>query len=424
MSTNKTSIKYGKIEIPINKNNNNKYIPKNGGKFIDHGNIMKTLAIAIRDNLPTLLIGESGTGKTSAIRYLAAESNNGLRRINLNGGTTADELIGRLLINEKGTYWVDGVLTEAMRNGEWIVLDEINAALPEVLFVLQSIMDDDGYLVLSEKDDKEIVRKHKDFRLFATCNPPEYAGTKEMNKALLSRFTICINADFPPTDKELEIVNYHLGAAIAKSELAKKLVDLANETRKTKEIGTTDYSINTRDIINTLKLSKFMNPLEALNHAFANKLEPADNKAIRLLAKLHLPIPGTKKQKTIKTTQINSVNDFKIGNTYLVNADINNVIFKLTKNTPANQTKINELNSNGLAATINYNSSTILNKNEKFKIHQTFYQDGEGAEKIETSEKGNKLASIIEITKGKNKGNVGIFLHNGPEILNNIHEIN
>ena len=132
---------------------------------------MNTLAIAVRDNLPALLIGESGTGKTSAIRFLAHETKNGLRRVNLNGGTTADELVGRLLINNNGTYWVDGVLTEAMRNGEWIVLDEIDAALPEVLFVLQSVLDDDGYLVLAEKDDKEIVHKHKDFRIFATCNP-------------------------------------------------------------------------------------------------------------------------------------------------------------------------------------------------------------------------------------------------------------
>src|SRR3990167_10513138 len=198
-------IKYGKIEIPKNSTVS-PYTPSVGGHFVDHGDIMKTLAIGIRDNMPVLLISESGTGKTSAIRYLAAKTKNGLRRVNLNGGTTADELVGRLLINDKGTYWVDGVLTEAMRKGEWIVLDEINAALPEVLFVLQSVLDDDGYLVLNEKDDKEIVQKHPNFRLFATCNPPEYAGTKEMNKALLSRFAICINAEFPPAAKELEII--------------------------------------------------------------------------------------------------------------------------------------------------------------------------------------------------------------------------
>ncbi|MFH0767704.1 MAG: AAA family ATPase, partial [Bacillota bacterium] len=254
-----TTVKYGKIEVPI-ADGTSPYMPQNGGKFTDHGDILKTLAIAIRDNMPVLLIGESGTGKTSAIRYLANQTKNGLRRVNLNGGTTADELVGRLLINDKGTYWVDGILTEAMRNGEWIVLDEINAALPEVLFVLQSVMDDDAYLVLNEKDDKEIVHKHPNFRLFATCNPPEYAGTKEMNKALLSRFAICINADFPPTAKEIEIIENRLGNAVSSSVIAEKLVGLANETRKAKELGTADYAINTRDVLNILTLSAFMEP--------------------------------------------------------------------------------------------------------------------------------------------------------------------
>jgi cobaltochelatase CobS len=290
---------------------------------------MKTLAIAIRDNLSTLLIGESGTGKTSAIRFLANQTKNGLRRVNLNGGTTADELVGRLLINDKGTYWVDGVLTEAMRTGDWIVLDEINAALPEVLFVLQSIMDDDGYLVLTEKDDKEIVYKHKNFRIFATCNPPEYAGTKEMNKALLSRFAICINAEFPPSEKELEIIEHHLGNAIASSEIAIKLVGLANETRKNKELGTSDYAINTRDILNTLKLTDLMDPLEALGLAFANKLETSDNKALKILAKLHLPL--TKKKANAKRNKIKSTDEILIGKTFIFDNDMQSTYLGLMK---------------------------------------------------------------------------------------------
>ena len=211
------TMKFDKIEIPMG-DKKSQFIPKDSKTFVDHGGMLQTLAIGIRDNMSVLIMGESGTGKTSAIRHLASQTKHGLRRVNLNGGTTADEFVGRLLINDKGTYWVDGILTEAMRNGEWIVLDEINAALPEVLFVLQSIMDDDGYLVLNEKDNKEIVYRHPNFRLFATCNPPEYAGTKEMNKALLSRFGICITAEFPPENVELDIIEHHLGNAIATSE--------------------------------------------------------------------------------------------------------------------------------------------------------------------------------------------------------------
>ncbi len=419
--TNQKTVKYGKIEVPVN-DGTSPYMPKNGGKFIDHGDIIKTLAIAVRDNLPTLLMGESGTGKTSAIRYLASETKNGLRRVNLNGGTTADELVGRLLINDKGTYWVDGVLTEAMRRGEWIVLDEINAALPEVLFVLQSVMDDDGYLVLSEKEDKEIVHKHKDFRIFATCNPPEYAGTKEMNKALLSRFAICISAEFPPTDKELEIIEHHLGNAVATSEMAIKLVGLAGETRKAKELGTSDYAINTRDVLNTLKLVAFMDPMEALGLAFANKLETADNKALRIMAKLHLP---SKKKANATRKAVTSTDNLMIGATYILDADVHNAYFGLTTDHGAFENMIQD----DLGKVIANTSREHGVKGDEFIIDGTYYENEEkGASKSEMKNAGGKVASAVTINAGPNKGKKAIIVHhidldNTVEIVKNLFEI-
>lgn len=420
----KTTVKYGKIEIPIN-NGQSQYTPQQAKEFIDHGDIMKTLAIAVRDNLPALLIGESGTGKTSAIRFLAHETKNGLRRVNLNGGTTADELVGRLLINNSGTYWVDGVLTEAMRNGEWIVLDEINAALPEVLFVLQSVLDDDGYLVLAEKDDKEIVHKHKDFRIFATCNPPDYAGTKEMNRALLSRFAICINAEFPPEDKELKIIEHHLGNAIASSEMAKKLVGLANETRKTKEQGTSDYAINTRDVLNTLKLSEFMDPIEALELAFSNKLDSADNKALRLIAKLHLPT--SKKKANAKRTALTKAEELIIGNKYILNSDIHNAYFGLTDN----EKELSKLLENDLGNVIANTERENGIKGDEFTVIATYYENlenGASDTELDTNTMGTKVASAVSIFAGPNKGKRAIIIHhkdleNTEDIIKEINEI-
>jgi MoxR-like ATPase len=385
--------------------------------------MLKTLAIGIRDNMPIILVGESGTGKTSAIRYLAGETQNGLRRVNLNGGTTADELIGRLLINEKGTYWVDGVLTEAMRKGEWIVLDEINAALPEVLFVLQSIMDDDGYLVLNEKDDKEIVKKHTNFRLFATCNPPEYAGTKEMNKALLSRFGICINADFPPAAKELEIIEYHLGNAIAKSELALKLVTMANETRQSKEAGNSEYAINTRDVLHTLKLAEFVDPTEALSLAFANKLDPIDNKAIKSLARLHLP--SSKKAASATREKIKSAKDLIIGNNFVLDADMQDIYLGLQSVT----TPIEELSEKNLGEiVVECNKETGV-KGDAFIVEATYYEEGNtGAETKETDTLGEKAASIVKFITGANKNKRAVILHHKDledslTVIENLYEI-
>lgn len=401
----KTLIKFGKIEIPI-ADGTSAYVPQNGGTFTDHGEILKTLGIAIRDNMPVLIVGESGTGKTSAIRYLASETKNGLRRVNLTGGTTSDELVGRQMINDKGTYWVDGILTEAMRNGDWIVLDEINAALPEVLFVLQSVMDDDGYLVLIEKDDKEIVHKHPNFRIFATCNPPEYAGTKEMNKALLSRFAICINADFPPEAKELEIIANRLGNAVAGTEMAVRLVKLANDTRKSKENGSADYAINTRDVLNILQLAENMDPMDALTIGFANKLDKEDTKALRTMAKLHLP--QNKKAANAIKKQVMTIDDLNIGNTYFMNADVHNAYFGLTDD----QKAFEELIKNGPAYVILNGAIGAAIKGDEFEIEGTYYDQKEGGvSKMPEQNMGDKIASAIRIIAGPNKGKMAVMPH-------------
>lgn len=419
-----SKVKIGKIELPDGENNS-KHVPQNGDMFVDHGDILKTLAIGIRDNLAVLLVGESGTGKTSAIRYLAAETGNGLRRVNLNGGTTADELVGRLLINDKGTYWVDGVLTEAMRNGEWIVLDEINAALPEVLFVLQSVMDDDGYLVLNEKDDKEIVRKHPNFRLFATCNPPEYAGTKEMNKALLSRFAICINAEFPNEKVELEIVNHHLGNAVAQSEMAIKLVGLAGTTRKAKDEGKADYAVNTRDIISVLKLAEFMEPMEAFAHGFANKLDVADRNAMMQIARIHLP--QSKKKGAAQRIKVNIPSDIKIGNKYVIDGDVHNAYLGLTKDQGIIE-RMNGITIGDLIGELERESSV---KGDEFQVEAIFYEDGgtDMADGMERTDAGAKVGSLVSFTNPSQKGKKAIILHHpnledSMQVIESLYEIN
>lgn len=418
------TIKIGKIEIEVNQNPS-AYIPNGSKDFIDHSDILKDIAIGVRDNLPVLIIGESGTGKTSAIRYLAEKTQNGLRRINLNGGTTADELVGRQLLNEKGTIWTDGILTDAMRKGEWVVLDEINAALPEVLFVLQSIMDDDGYLVLNEKDDREIVKKHPNFRLFATCNPPEYAGTKEMNEALLSRFPICISAEFPTQTKELEIIKHHLGTAVSESELAIKLVGFANQTRQSKEAGNADYAINTRDILNTLKISNDTEPLEALSLAFANKLDRSDAKALMTTAKLHLP---TNRKKAMATRKpIKTANEIMIGKTYVMNSDMQNVFIGMIDQ----PTEISEWKKTNIGTIVANTGKENAIKNEEFKVVATYYENSVEptcASETEDTTLGDKIGSLIKFVEGTNKGKTSIILHHpkigdSNKIVENISEI-
>ena len=109
---------------------------------------------AINNGYHVLVMGDTGIGKTAMIYQLANKHQKTLHRVNLNGDIGLNELIGKWLVKDGSTYWQDGILTKAIKADDWIVLDEINAALPEVLFCLNSLLDDGKSIVLSEKDNE------------------------------------------------------------------------------------------------------------------------------------------------------------------------------------------------------------------------------------------------------------------------------
>src|SRR4030042_5952537 len=201
-------MRIGSVSVPIHRGNASAFVPAEQIYIHPSQGYLEKLAFAVSRNLPALLIGETGVGKTLAVRYLAWKTQNGLRRLNLNGATTVDEFLGKMLINEQGTYWVNGVLVDCMLAGDWILLDEINACLPEIAFCLHSLLDDDRMVVLMEYDGR-IVRPHPNSRLFASMNPSEegrYGGTKTLNEALLDRFPVVIRMDYLTEEQEIEAV--------------------------------------------------------------------------------------------------------------------------------------------------------------------------------------------------------------------------
>lgn len=287
------SVTIGSVELETKQEKSN-YIPSDQA-IIGQEEKLEQIAWAIKENLPVLMIGETGSGKTSMIRSLAAKTRSSFRRLNLNGQTTTDEFVGKMLLNKQGTYWQDGVLIEAMREGHWLLLDEINAALPEILFVLHSLLDDDGYVVLSENDG-EIVRPHPNFRLFATMNPSgKYAGTKQLNKAFLSRFPVILQQDFPSKDKEIDIVGLHSSQSF---EVVENLVKMANDLRESYFKNEIEFICSTRDLINTSIIADGLGISQALELAILNRAEKEDIKAVRTVVQLYFGESGKPKKTT------------------------------------------------------------------------------------------------------------------------------
>lgn len=223
----------------------------------------------VKMNQSVLLIGETGTGKTTMLNELAKEHGRELIRVSLNGATSTDDLLGKMLAKDGSTYFQYGILVDAMKHGHWIVFDEMNACLPEVLFTIHSLLDDDRKVTLIENDG-EVIRPVNEFRFFACINPSDgYAGTKEMNQALVSRFGGVFIVDVFPTDKELAVLKYHK----IEDTHSFPLVNLANKLRDMRSKGDIYTFVSTRDIIQAgLMAQAGMNLNLAIQFGIMNKL--------------------------------------------------------------------------------------------------------------------------------------------------------
>lgn len=208
-----------------------------------------------------LLIGPTGAGKTALVRYWCAVNKKPYHRISLNGGCTAEDLVGHYILKDHETVWCDGILTQACRKGWIVVLDEINATPPEILFILNSLLDDERILILSPKDG-EIVTPDKNFRFIATCNPSEqgYAGTNEMNEALMDRFETIIYIDYSEAVEKKIIDNLGLPP-----DLQKSFLDFTRRMRDGYERGELTTPFSTRSLMNLVKFYKLNQTALILN---------------------------------------------------------------------------------------------------------------------------------------------------------------
>lgn len=155
---------------------------------------------------PVLIQGPTSSGKTSMIEYLAKRSGNTFVRINNHEHTDLQEYLGSYISGVDGKLvFQEGILVQALREGHWIVLDELNLAPTDVLEALNRLLDDNRELLIPET--QEVVRPHEDFMLFATQNPAGlYGGRKALSRAFRNRF-LELHFDDIPVEELTEILH-------------------------------------------------------------------------------------------------------------------------------------------------------------------------------------------------------------------------
>ncbi|KAJ6531011.1 hypothetical protein B0H10DRAFT_2171534 [Mycena sp. CBHHK59/15] len=159
--------------------------------------------IVLTRRFPVLIEGPTSSGKTSSVEYLAKRTGHRFIRINNHEHTDIQEYLGSY-VSDPATgklVFKDGLLVRALRNGDWIVLDELNLAPTDVLEALNRLLDDNRELVIPET--QEVVRPNSHFMLFATQNPPGlYAGRKVLSRAFRNRFLEVHFDDVPQAELE------------------------------------------------------------------------------------------------------------------------------------------------------------------------------------------------------------------------------
>jgi cobaltochelatase CobS len=194
-------------------------------------------------NRRVMVSGYHGTGKSTHIEQVAARLNWPMVRINLDSHVSRIDLVGKDAIvlkdGKQVTEFRDGILPWALQNNIAVCFDEYDAGRPDVMFVIQRVLEQSGRLTLL--DQRRVIKPHPGFRLFATANTIGlgdtsglYHGTQQINQGQMDRWSIVTTLNYLPHDREVDIVLAkapHYRARKDGRDIVNKMVRVADLTR-------------------------------------------------------------------------------------------------------------------------------------------------------------------------------------------------
>jgi cobaltochelatase CobS len=237
-------------------------------------------------NRRVMITGYHGTGKSTHVEQIAARLKWPCVRINLDSHVSRIDLVGKdAIVLKEGkqvTEFRDGMLPWAIQNNIALCFDEYDAGRPDVMFVIQRVLEISGRLTLL--DQRRVIRPHPGFRLFATANTVGlgdtsglYHGTQQINQGQMDRWSIVATLNYLPHDKEVDIVLAKSPAHRARKDgrdTINKMVRVADLTRNAFVNGDLSTVMSPRTVITWAENSEIFKDVGfAFRLTFLNKCD-------------------------------------------------------------------------------------------------------------------------------------------------------
>lgn len=221
---------------------------------------------AYNNQLPVLLKGPTGCGKTRFMEYMAWRLKRPLITVSCHDDLTASDLVGRYLITAGETVWVDGPLARSVRAGAICYLDEVVEARKDTTVVIHPLADDRRVLPMEKRG--IVLEADEHFCLAMSYNPGYQSVLKDLKQSTRQRF-VALEFDYPKPGIEQKIV---ASEAAIDNDLAQKLVKFARMTRNLKGSGL-DEGASTRLLVHAAKLIQSgIDPVPACRGCIAQAL--------------------------------------------------------------------------------------------------------------------------------------------------------
>ena len=264
------------------------HVPEIDAAYRFNPEVTKAILAGFTRNRRVLVQGLHGTGKSTHIEQVAARLNWPCVRVNLDGQISRFDFIGKDAVvvrdGHQVTEFVEGILPWALQRPVALILDEYDAGRPDVMFVIQRVLEREGRLTLL--DQSRVITPHPWFRLFATANTVGlgnlsgmYHGTQRLNHAQVDRWDIVASLNYLPEAEEQAIVLAKVPSLDTEPgrRTVASMVALANLTREGFRVGDLSTLMSPRSVISWGEnIEIFGKPAEALRVTFVNKCDEAE----------------------------------------------------------------------------------------------------------------------------------------------------